>query len=207
LNINDFFDIGYSIIFFDDDEYQYFINIAIKLCELEKNIYENINNKIDYNNLSKKKTTEIELFSSYSMFIKQNILNDNNELYGFNVYHSKMINNLINEPLVNVVNIKTDSVAKEKVKTEVAFTDKTKVNTESVTESLTKSKIKNNTINIQSNSFDLFKSLSFNDTELSFSENKTFFSTKISSLEKRFAKVLNEIHQEIIEQFNIFFRH
>ena len=171
----DFFDIGYSIIFFDDDEYQYFINIAIKLCELEKNIYENINNKIDYNNLSKKKTTEIELFSSYSMFIKQNILNDNNELYGFNVYHSKMINNLINEPLVNVVNIKTDSVAKEKVKTEVAFTDKTKVNTESVTERLTKSKIKNNTINIQSNSFDLFKSLSFNDTELSFSENKTFF--------------------------------
>ena len=110
LNINDFFDIGDSIIFFDDNEYQYFINIAIKLCELEKNIYENINNKIDYNNLSKKKTTEIELFSSYSMFIKQNILNDNNELYGFNVYHSKMINNLINEPLANVVNIKTDNL-------------------------------------------------------------------------------------------------
>ena len=89
MNINDFFDIGDSIIFLDDNEYQYFINIAIKLCELEKNIYENINNKIDYNNLSKKKTTEIELFSSYSMFIKQNILNDNNELYGFNVYPSK----------------------------------------------------------------------------------------------------------------------
>lgn len=175
LNINDFFDIGYSIIFFDDDEYQYFINIAIKLCELEKNIYENINNKIGYNNLSKKKTTEIELFSSYSMFIKQNILNNNNRLYDFDVYHSKMINNLINEQLANIVNIKTDKATKEKSKIEVKTIDKIKVNTESVTESLTKSKIKNNTINIQSNSFDLFKSLSFNDTELSFSENKTFF--------------------------------
>ena len=204
LNINDFFDIGDSIIFFDDNEYQYFINIAIKLGKLEKNIYENISNKIDYNNLSKKKTTEIELFSSYSMFIKQNILNNNNRLYDFDVYHSKMINNLINEQLANIVNIKTDKATKEKSKIEVKTIDKIKVNTESVTESLTKSKIKNNTINIQSNSFDLFKSLSFNDTELSFSENKTFFSTKISSLEKRFAKVLNEIHQEIIEQFNIF---
>ena len=216
----------YQNKFFDDKticfpQYSELSEPFSKLEVLEENVVDNIVNVIDFNKMSKLKANELTLFGYYSAFIRQHILIDKSLTgdihYKFSAEHSRTLKKELKNgekktaassvPLcitsvknVNDNNIKADNISKNDSQ-QVIEKQVDEVNVNSLKKSSSTSiKLSNN------DNFDITNSLLFNKTNIVFSNNasNSVAINFISSLEKRFAKILNEIHNEIIDQFNIF---